>query len=112
VDKGSKSRGGANRTILEGLFNQEDAEFDPMQIISNFKWENEHTFRVINKDGFEKMVVISNGDWKIHDSTYVPMKQLLNEDQNSLYYHQSYLTKTKSTFERLLRKYQKTFTNR
>ena len=59
-----------------------------MQIITNFKWENENTFRVINKDGFEKMVVISNGDWKIHDSTYVPMKSLLNEGADSLYYHE------------------------
>jgi predicted metal-dependent hydrolase len=111
VEKGQKLRG-TNRTILEGLFNQEDSEFDPMQVIANFKWESESTFRVINKDGFEKMIEISSGDWRIHDSTFVPMKQLLNEDANSLYYHEQYKTKAKSTFERLLRKYQKTFTNR
>jgi hypothetical protein len=68
--------------ILEGLFNQEDSEFDPMQVISNFKWENDHTFRVINRDGFEKMVSIAEGEWSILDSTYVPMKKLLNEGPN------------------------------
>jgi hypothetical protein len=50
-----------------------------MQVMTNFKWENDYTFRVINRDGFEKMVSIGDGDWKILDSTYVPMKKLLNE---------------------------------
>ena len=53
-----------------------------MQVISNFKWENDHTFRVINRDGFEKMVSIAEGEWSILDSTYVPMKKLLNEGPN------------------------------
>jgi hypothetical protein len=111
VEKGKKTRS-APRTILEGLFNQEDSEFDPMQVITNFKWENDYTFRVINRDGFEKMVSIGDGNWTILDSTFVPMKQLLNEGPNSLYYHESYKNKISSSFQRLLRKYQKTFTNR
>ena len=87
VEKGQKTRS-APRTILEGLFNQEDSEFDPIHLITNFKWENDFTFRVINRDGFEKMVSIGDGNWTILDSTYVPMKQLLNEGPNSMYYHE------------------------
>jgi predicted nuclease of restriction endonuclease-like (RecB) superfamily len=69
-----------------------------MHVISNFKWENDHTFRVINRDGFEKMVSIAEGEWSILDSTYVPMKKLLNEGPNSMYYHECYKNKISSTF--------------
>jgi hypothetical protein len=75
VDKGQKFKG-STRVILEGLFNQEDSEFDPLWIINNFKWEFDNTFRFINKDGFEKMVSVASSEWVLKDSTFVPMKDL------------------------------------
>jgi hypothetical protein len=44
----------------------------------NFKWETDYSFRVVNKDGFEKLVSISKGRWTLKDSTFVPMKSLAN----------------------------------
>lgn len=98
--------------ILDTCFNYEDADFDPMQVAMNFKWENDFTFRVVNKEGFEKLINIETGDAVIKDSTFVPMKDLLNENANSQYYFETFKAKISRTFERLLRKYQRTFTNR
>jgi hypothetical protein len=78
VDKGQKLRGNS-RTILEGLFNHEDSDFDPAWIINHFKWELDHTFRFINMEGFEKMVKVTDGAWILKDSTFVPMKELLQD---------------------------------
>ena len=78
----------------------------------NFKWENDYTFRVVNKEGYEKLVSISGGIWTIKDSTFVPMKNLLSVNTNSQYYFESSKNKIRTTFARMLRKYQITFTNR
>ena len=99
MDKGLKQRG-PSRTILEGLFNQEDSDFDPIWIVNNFKWEFDHTFRFINKEGFEKMVRVNDGQWILKDSTFVPMKDLIQEAPESLYYHQEYQGLPKSTLQR------------
>lgn len=66
--------------ILEGLINVNDSEFDLMEISSNFKWETDYSFRMVNKQGFEKYVSIADNKWIIKDSTVVPMKNLLNEN--------------------------------
>lgn len=65
---------------LEGLFNINDSEFDSMEIAANFKWETDYSFRMVNKQGFEKYVSIEDNKWIIKDSTVVPMKNLLNEN--------------------------------
>jgi hypothetical protein len=101
--------------ILEGLFNQEDSEFDARQVGRGFKWENDKVFRIVNKEGYEKMIEVnmSTGQWELRDSTVVPMKGFLKEEgKESMYYFEQYNSKIKTTFERQLRKYQRTFTNR
>jgi len=86
--------------------NQEVEDFDPNTVARNFKWESDNLFRIINSEGFEKLISItSGGDWKIKDSTFVPMKDLLNLNQQSMYYFDSILNKRTSTFQRLLVKY-------
>ena len=91
VDKGvKKNKGLSSKVILDGLFNHEvDSEFDPVWVVNHFKWELDHTFRFINKEGFEKMVKITASDWLLKDSTFVPMNDLLT-DTESLYYHYIY----------------------
>jgi hypothetical protein len=74
--------------VLEGLFNLEDSEFDPMAVAMNFKWETDYSFRIVNKYGFEKYVCIADNQWIIKDSTFVPMRNLLSENVKSLYYYE------------------------
>jgi hypothetical protein len=110
IERGVKQRL-PMRVVLDGLFNQEDTEFDAENVAMNFKWENDFAFRVVNKEGYEKLIMIrGDGDWLIKDSTFVPMKNMLRNV--SMFYFEQHNSKVKSTFERLLRKYQRVFTNR
>jgi hypothetical protein len=82
VDIGIKIKG-PNQVIIDNIFNNEDEDFDPMQVAMNFKWENDFTFRIVNKEGFEKLISIQSGEAVIKDSTFVPMKNLLSENSDS-----------------------------
>jgi hypothetical protein len=98
IDRGTKSRN--SKVVLDGLFNQEDGDFDPAHVVNNFKWETDNSFRIINKDGFEKYITVKNGNWSIKDSTFVPMKNLLHTNLNSLYYFEHMQNKIRTNLER------------
>lgn len=47
--------------MLYDLFDTEDRLFDSHWVLRNFKWESNTTFKMINNEGIENTLEITNG---------------------------------------------------